>query len=51
MNNIRKLFLCISLVIIYILVRTTTTFDLWQEIIWFIGVFCYSIACGGEENR
>lgn len=44
MKTYRKICAVTSIAIIYALVNMNSEFELWEHIVWILGVICYSIA-------
>lgn len=50
MKTYRKLCAVTSIAIIYALVSVHIEFELWERIVWILGVFCYCIAFNFSED-
>ena len=50
MKLYRKICAVISIAIIYGLVIMNSEFELWEHIVWVLGVFCYCIAFNYAED-
>lgn len=50
MKTYRTICALFSIAIIYMLVSLNIEFELWERIVWIIGVLCYCIAFNSGED-
>ena len=51
MKTYRKIFALFSIAIIYALVCANSEFELWERIVYMLGILCYCIAFNTAEDE